>query len=150
MNTKIFFTLFYFLLILSAGQAQQIKYCEMIGKTVNEVIKVYGKPAHQDLSSSSMKCLFYQTKQGRSTFVADEKGVFQIHVDMLFGSEREAKKSIDNFLSGCSLKSYEIDTLNSGNYKILSPGVKMELTLFENTFTKNFEIKFVANRSESK
>lgn len=150
MNMKIFFTVFCFLPILDAAQAQQIKYCEMIGKTVNEVMKVYGKPAHQDLSTPSMKCLFYQTRQGRSTFVADEKGVFQIHVDMLFGSEREAKKSIDNFLNGCSLQNYEIDTLNTGNYKILSTGVKMELTLFENTFTKNFEIKFVANRSENK
>ncbi|MBI1939309.1 MAG: hypothetical protein HYS25_14460 [Ignavibacteriales bacterium] len=150
MNRKIFFTVFYFLLILSAGQAQQIKYCEMIGKTVNDVIKVYGKPAHQDFNSASMKCLFYQTKGGRSAFIADEKGVYQIQVDLLFGSEREAEKSINNFLNGCSQQAYKIDTLNTGNYKILSPGVKMELTLFENTFTKKFEIKFIANRSENK
>ncbi len=129
---------------------QQIKYCKMIGKSVNEVIQNYGKPVHQDLSNPAMKCLFYQTKTSRAAFIADEKGVYQIQVDLSYNSEKDAKKSIDDFLIDCGSQSYVIDTVSVGNYAIKAPSVKMELTMFENTYSKKYEIKFKADRSENK
>lgn len=130
--------------------SQQMKYCKMIGKSVNEVIKNFGKPVHQDLSNPSMKCVFYQTKSSRAAFIADESGVYQIQIDLSYNSGREANKSIDEFLGDCGSQSYSIDTVAVGNYSIRAPGVKMELTLFENTYSKKYEVKFKADRSENK
>lgn len=139
-----------FFLLYDNVYTQQMKYCKMVGKSVNEVIKNFGKPVHQDLSNPSMKCVFYQTKSSRAAFIADENGVYQIQVDLSYNSEREAKKSIDEFLGDCGSQSYGIDTVEVGNYSIRAPGVKMELTLFENTYSKKYEVKFKADRSENK
>ncbi|MBM4171269.1 MAG: hypothetical protein FJ214_05305 [Ignavibacteria bacterium] len=122
----------------------------MIGKSVNDVVNTYGKPVHQDLSNPDMKCVFYQTKRSRAAFIADKTGVYQIQVDLSFNTEKDAIRSIDDFLLDCGSESYQIDTLGVGNYDIRSSGVKMNLSLFENKYAKKYEVKFSANRSESK
>jgi hypothetical protein len=129
---------------------QQLKYCKMIGKSVNDVVSTYGKPVHQDLSNPDMKCIFYQTKTSRSAFIADKTGVYQIQVDLSFNTKKEAFRSVDDFLMDCASESYQIDTLSIGNYDIKSSGVKMNLSLFENKYAKKYEVKFIANRSELK
>jgi hypothetical protein len=130
--------------------AQQIKYCQMIGKEVKDIVKLYGKPVHQDLSNPDMKCVFYQTKTSRTTFIAGKEGVYQIQADLSYDTEKEAFKSIDRFLGDCGSQSYQIDTLSIGNYNIKAPGVRMSLNLFQNTYLKKFEVKFKAEKSETK
>lgn len=130
--------------------AQQIRYCQMIGKNVNDIIKTYGKPVHQDMSDPNMKCIFYQTKTSRTTFIADKTGVYQVQADLSYDTEKEAMKSIDGFLLDCGSQSYQIDTLSEGNYNIRASGVKMSLNLFQNTYLKKFEVKFKAEKSETK
>lgn len=152
MNTK---TRLLLLIIISAIITsnlfpQQVKYCQMIGKGMNDIIKAYGNPVHQDLSNPDMKCVFYQTKTSRTTFILGKEGVYQIQADLSYETEREAIKSIDGFLKDCGSQSYEIDTLNAGNYNIRAPGVKMSLNLFQNTYLKKYEIKFKADKSETK
>lgn len=129
--------------------AQQVKYCQMIGKKVDDVIRTYGKPVHQDLSNPDMKCIFYQTKTSRTTFIAGKEGVYQIQADLSYETEKDALKSIENFLNECGAQSYEIDTLSTGNYNIKAPGVRMSLNLFQNTYLKKYEVKFKADKSES-
>lgn len=130
--------------------AQQIRYCQMIGKNVNDILKTYGKPVHQDMSDPNMKCIFYQTKTSRTTFIADKTGVYQVQADLSYDTEKEAMKSIDGFLLDCGSQSYQIDTLNEGNYNIRASGVKMSLNLFQNTYLKKYEVKFKAEKSETK
>lgn len=150
MKTKIFFWMIISAAIVSSLSAQQVKYCQMIGKNVNDIIKIYGKPVHQDLSNPDMKCVFYQTKTSRTTFIAGKEGVYQIQADLSYDTENEAIKSIDGFLDECGSQSYQIDTLSIGNYNIKAPGVKMSLNLFQNTYLKKFEVKFKAEKSETK
>lgn len=147
---KIVFLILFSAAFVSNYYAQQVKYCQMIGKDINDIIKAYGKPVHQDLSNPDMKCVFYQTKTSRTTFVVGKDGVYQIQADLSYDTEKEAVKSIDGFLNDCGAQSYEIDTLSVGNYNIKAPGVKMSLNLFQNTYLKKYEVKFKADKSESK
>lgn len=152
MKTKI---KLFFLIIISATItsnlfAQQVKYCQMIGKDVNDIVKVFGKPVHQDFSNPEMKCVFYQTKTSRTTFIAGKEGVYQIQADLSYDTNKEAIQSIEGFLADCGSQSYQVDTLSIGNYNIKAPGVKMTLNLFENTYLKKYEVKFKAEKSESK
>ena len=148
--TKISITVLIFLMTLTNITAQQVKYCQMIGKNVNDIIKTYGKPVHQDLSDPNMKCIFYQTKTSRTTFISDKGGVYQVQADLSYDTEKEAMRSIDEFLSDCGSQSYEIDTLSAGNYNIKASGVRMSLNLFQNTYLKKYEVKFKAEKSETK
>ncbi|MEW6506801.1 MAG: hypothetical protein AB1432_03530 [Bacteroidota bacterium] len=150
MITKIFFLMILSAAVLSSLFAQNVKYCQMIGKDVNYVIRTYGKPVHQDLSNPDMKCVFYQTKTSRTTFIAGKEGIYQIQADLSYATEKEAIKSIDGFLGDCALQSYQIDTLSLGNYTIKAPGVRMFLNLYQNTYLKNYEVKFKAEKSEAK
>lgn len=147
---KLFSLIIISVAITSNYSAQQVKYCQMIGKKIDDVIKTYGKPVHQDLSNPDMKCIFYQTKTSRTTFIAGKEGVYQIQADLSFDTEKEALKSIDTFLGDCGSQSYEIDTLSVGNYNIWAPGVKMSLNLYQNTYLKKYEVKFKADKSESR
>lgn len=150
MKTAIRITLLFLLFISVQAIAQQVKYCQMIGKSVNQIINTFGKPVHQDLSNPDMKCIFYQTKSQRTTFIADKSGVYQIQADLSFDTQKDAMKSIDGFLADCGSQNYQVDTLNAGNYNIKASGVKMSLNLFENTYLKKYEVKFKAEKSESK
>ena len=150
MKTKIFFLMIISTVIFSDICAQQVKYCQMIGKGINDIIKIYGKPVHQDLSNPDMKCVFYQTKTSRTTFIAGNEGVYQIQADLSYDTENEAMKTIGGFLGDCGAQSYEIDTLSIGNYNIKAPVVRMSLNLFQNTYLKKYEVKFKAEKSESK
>jgi len=129
--------------------SQDTTICQLIGKSTQAVVNKYGKPLHQDKSNPSMECTFYQTKTSRMAFIADKTGVYQIQVDYYYNSKKEAEDAIKSFLSKCMAKSMQIDTLNTGDYKIIGAGVKMNLTLFENTYSKKYEVKFKADKSET-
>ncbi|MEG8946239.1 hypothetical protein [Rosettibacter firmus] len=130
--------------------SQDISLCQFIGKNSQEVIKKFGKPLHHDKSNPYMECIYYQTKNSRMAFIADKEGVYQIQVDFMYNSEKEAKNALSNFLTECGKQNMKIDTLNVGDFKIQGPGVRMNLTLFENAYSKKYEIKFKADRSTIK
>ena len=130
--------------------SQQTSLCELIGKNMNAVISQYGKPLHRDQSNPQMDCVFYQSKSSRMAFIADKQGVYQIQIDYYYSTKSDADKAVNEFISECGAKSMKIDTVNVSDFKISKPGVKMNLTLFENSFSKKYEIKFKADRSESK
>lgn len=137
-------------LFSTAVYSQDISLCQLIGKDSKEVIKKFGKPLHHDKSNPAMECIYYQTKNSRMAFIADQDGVYQIQVDFMYDSEKNARKAIDEFLSECGTRSLKVDTLNVSDYKITGSGVKMSLSLFENTYSKKYEVKFKADRSTIK
>lgn len=130
--------------------SQKTSLCDLIGKKVNAVISQYGKPNHHDKSNPSMECVFYQSKTSRMAFIADREGIYQIQVDYYYNSKNDAEKAMNGFMADCYAKSMTIDTLKINDFRISTHGVKMNLTLFENSYTKKHEIKFKAERSESK
>lgn len=145
------FVLMLFVLILPENiLSQQTSVCELVGKNMSAVLNQYGKPLHRDRSNPQMDCVFYQTKSARMAFVADKDGVYQIQIDYYYSTKDDADKAMNGFLTECGAKSMKIDTVNVSDFKISKPGVKMNLTLFENSFSKKYEIKFKADRSESK
>ncbi len=129
---------------------QDIPYCEMVGKSIGEVLKTYGKPRHHDKSNPAMECVFYQDKTKRVVFIGDKSGVYQVQADLLYSSGKEAQSLISKYLSSCTDQRFRIDTLHTGDYSIQKPGVKISLTLFENRYSNQFEIKIKADRSESR
>jgi len=128
--------------------AQETSLCEMIGKKTSAVISKYGKPQHHDKTSPYAECIFYQKKNTRLAFISDPTGVYQIQVDYSYNDEENARKSIDNFLNECGNKELIIDTLSNDDYRIIRTGVKMELTLFKNTYAGKYEVKFKAVKTE--
>jgi len=145
--TVILISLFVFPITI---HSQETSLCQLIGKNVKAVLNKYGKPLHHDKSNPAMECVFYQSKTARMAFIADKDGVYQIQVDYYYNSKKEADNSINNFLLQCTTNNLQIDTLKLGDYKIAGTGVKMNLTLFENTYSKKYEVKFKADRSEIK
>ena len=142
------FTTLFVLVFPQVLFSQDTTICHLLGKSSQAVINKYGKPLHQDKSNPSMECTFYQSKTARMAFIANKSGVYQIQVDYYYNSKIEAEKAINGFLSKCGTKSMQIDTLNTGDYKIMGEGVRMNLTLFENTYSKKYEVKFKADKSE--
>jgi len=150
MKKILFLLVFIVLIIPTVLQSQQSKVCDLIGKKSAAVINKYGKPLHHDKSNPLMECIFYQTQKSKMAFIADKDGVYQIQIDYFFNSKNEAEAELDGFLSECGSNKMVVDTINAGDYKIVGTGVKMDLTLFENSFSKKYEIKFKASRSENK
>ncbi len=150
MKIKLCFLAIFLFTFSCIVSAQDIQLCQFIGKDSKEVIKKFGKPVYHDKSNPYMECIYYQTKNSRMAFIADNEGVYQIQVDFMYNSEIEAKKALNNFLYECSSSNMKVDTVNIGDFKIQAPGVKMSLTLFENKFSKKYELKFKAGRSTIK
>ena len=141
-----------FIIILVSGNifAQEVSLCQVLGKNVRTVIQKFGRPLHHDKSNPTMECVYYQTKSSRLAFIANKKGVYQIQADYYYTSKGTADKAMDSFLSKCGTKDMVVDTVSSGDYKIAGSGVRIELTLFENTYSKKYEVKIKASQSEDK
>lgn len=134
-------------IIPSPNISQNLKVYQIIGKKIDFVISKFGKPAHQDRSNPNMQCIFYKTNNSQSVFVSDNEGVFQAECSYNYSSKSSANVELNNFLTKCKNEGYEIDTINSAEYDLSSSGVKINATLFENNFSKKYEIKVKANKS---
>jgi hypothetical protein len=142
--------LFLFLINLNTIYSQPNTLCQFIGKKLNSVVSKFGKPLHRDTSNPAMEYIFYQNNSYKLAFIADNGGVYQIQADYFYNSKNDANKELEKFILECGSKGLTVDTVKTGDYKIDAPGVRMNLTLFNNTFSKKYEVKFKADRSESK
>ena len=142
------FALLFLIALPNVLFSQDTTICHLLGKNTQAVVNKYGKPLHQDKSDPTMECTFYQSKTSRMAFIANKSGVYQIQVDYYYNSKDKADDAISGFLSTCGSKSMQIDTVNTGDYRILGTGVRMSLTLFQNTYSKKYEVKFKADKSE--
>lgn len=139
----------FFFFLFTSTLAQNINVHEMLGKNLNQVISVYGKPAHQDRSNPAMECLFYKTEAYQMVFVANKEGVFQAEGCKTFNSKTAAENQLNKIISECLSKGFETDTLNASEFNVHKPGVKMILSIFENNYSQKYEVKVKANKSES-
>ena len=129
--------------------AQDLGIYKFIDKPMSQVIQHYGKPAHQDNSNPAMVCAFYQTKTYRYVFVSNQNGVFQVEGNISFSSNSSAASAISKLISELQTEGFESDTVGTGDYNLSGPNVKMDLTLFENSYSKKYEVRIKANKSES-
>ena len=141
------FVLLFFLFIHSTFSQDLYTY-QMIGKTMNYAISKYGKPAHQDLSNKSMQCVFYKTQKYQTVFVANEKGIFQCESSLCYDKKSAANSNLVNFIRKCKTEGYQIDTVNVAEYNLSGQGKKLNISLFENTYSNKYEVKVKANKSE--
>lgn len=117
---------------------------EMIGKKLSEVTAVYGKPVHQDKSNPAMICVFYQNQTEQKTFVANQSGVFQAEVNLKFDNKSKANQMISDYISQCQKNGFVSDTLNVNEFNISKTGTRVNLSLFENNYSKKYEVKIKA------
>lgn len=139
------FIILFFLFLPS--YAQDINVQEMIGKKLDTVIKTYGKPVHQDRSNPSMECIFYKSNVYQMVFVANQEGVFQAEGSKAFNSNSSAQKALHDLLAKCQSQDYKTDTINVAEFNLNKPGVRMNISVFENTYSKKYEVKVKANKS---
>ena len=146
-RVKLFLLPVFFLLIYSSViYSQKVPVYEMIGKRVKSVTNTYGKPVHRDKSDPTLECLFYQTKTLRMVFVAGKTGVFQAESTRGLNSSNSAKKHLSAIIAGCIEKGINVDTLNAEDYKISNDKMRAEVTLFQNSYSKKYEVRVKATR----
>ncbi|MDH3267950.1 MAG: hypothetical protein OEM46_03755 [Ignavibacteria bacterium] len=146
---NLFFVLFFLLFIIpDLLTAQDISVHYFIGKPKSDVIKKYGKPAHQDNSNPNMMCMFYQTKTNRMIFVSDKTGIYQSEATANYNSEAKARNVVDDFITGSVGDGFAVDTVSANDFQLYKSGVKANLQVSENKITKNFDVNVKANRSE--
>lgn len=129
------------------NNSQNLKIYQIIGKKMDYVVSHFGKPAHQDRSNKEMQCIFYKTDNSQSVFVGNKAEVFQAECSKTFDSKSAADNELISLIKGCKNEGYEIDTLNISEYNMNIPGIKINVSLFENNFSKKYEIKVKANKS---
>ncbi len=147
MLAKIFLCAISFYFFTPAVFSQDVKVHKLIGKNLETVISKYGKPAHQDRSNPAMECIFYKTQTYQLVFVADNQGVFQAEASKVYNDKSSAINSLDKMISECIAEGCNPDTINAHEFGLQGGGFKANLSLFENTYSKKYEIKVKANRS---
>ena len=143
---KSVFVLLFFSFIDSV-YSQDLNTYQMIGKSMDYAISKYGKPAHKDLSNKSMQCVFYKTKTYQTVFVANEGGVFQCESSVCYNKKSVARSNLSDLINKCKKEGYQIDTVNVAEFNLYGKGTKLNISLFENTFSNKYEVKIKANKS---
>ncbi len=146
---KMFFALFFLIFIIpDLLTAQDISVHYFIGKPKSDVIKKYGKPAHQDNSDPNMMCMFYQTKTNRMIFVSNKEGVYQSEATVNYSSEVNARTAVNDLIKASVTEGFTIDTVSVNDFQLYKPGVKADLQMTENKIKKNYDLSLKAHRSE--
>jgi hypothetical protein len=143
---SVFVLIFFF--IINSTLSQDLNTYQMVGKSMDYAISKYGKPAHQDLSNKSMQCVFYKTKTYQTVFVANEQGIFQCESSVYYDKKSEANQNLSSLISKCNKDGFSIDTVNIAEFNIYRNGLKLNVSLFENTYSNKYEVKVKASRSE--
>ena len=146
-DSFIFKLFFLFLFISGFSFAQDINVLKYIGKSKTEVIKKYGTPVHQDNSDPAMMCMFYKSSWGSMIFVSDKEGVYQAEVSATYDKEKEARSTIDSFISGSLSDGFAVDSVTTSDFQLHKTGVKADLQISENKLTRKYDIKVKANRT---
>ena len=128
--------------------SQELAVQNYIGKSLDIVINNFGKPVHKDLANKSMQCVFYKTNTYQYVFVADNEGVYQAEATLSFDRRSTAMSRMNEFITNCMNQGMKTDTLGVTDFNIICKGARVDLTLFENKYSKQYQIKVKANRSE--
>ncbi len=134
-------------LIFSSGlSAQDLYVYEFVGKTMDEVINHYGKPAHMDKSNPTMMCMFYKKQKDNMVFVSDESSIFQADALMYFESQGAAENEINKVISSALKKNFTADTLSTTEYKFNKTDVGFYLNFSTDPNSSKYQVKVHAER----
>lgn len=134
------------LLIPTSFLAQDKPVYDLIGKNISDVPLTYGKPTYYDKSSPEMECIFYKAKTNRMVFVGNKEGIFQAEMCTTITTEGAAKKVFDRIITRSIKEGFRADTLSVDVINLKRPGTEMDLSLFNNTYAKQFEINLKAKK----
>jgi hypothetical protein len=128
--------------------AQDINVYNLIGKKLSEVIKIYGKPVHQDKSNPAMVCTFYKGDDGTMAVVSDNKGVYQAETYKSYSSSASARSEIDKSISRAISKGFTCDTVSIDDFQIIKSGIKSTLQVNKNKISNKTDVHAKAVRRE--
>ena len=134
------------LLIPTSLFAQNKPVYDLIGKKISAVSVTYGKPTYHDKSTPEMECIFYKSKTNRMVFVGNKEGIFQAEMCTTITKEGTARKVFDMIVARSIKEGFNSDTLKADVINLKRPGTNIDLTLFNNTYAKQYEINLKAKK----
>jgi len=126
--------------------AQELYVNKFIGKSINDVLKVYGNPVHKDNSIPSMVSWFYQSKDKRYVFVSDKNGIIQSEASVYYSSIESAKAILDKFTSNSVKEGYTVDTLLANEFHLHIQNIDTDLSLIVNKNSNKIAINIKARK----
>lgn len=139
--------LFFLLLIIpSTFLAQSRPVYDMIGRKISTISDSYGKPTYHDKSSPEMECIFYKSKTNRMVFVGNREGIFQAEMCTTITDAGRARKVFDDIIAKSMKSGFKSDTLSNDMVNLVRPGTNVDLSIFHNTYAKQFEINLKAKK----
>ncbi|MBU2491823.1 MAG: hypothetical protein KJ571_04300 [Bacteroidetes bacterium] len=139
----------YFILLLlipTSFLAQDKPVYDIIGEKISKVAATYGKPTYHDKSSPEMECIFYKGKTNRMVFVGNKDGIYQAEMCTTITEKSTAKNVFDRIITKSISEGFKADTLNAEVINLKRPGTEMDLSLFNNTYAKQYEINLKAKK----
>ena len=139
---------FFLLLLLVPASllAQDKPVYDMIGKKISAVSATYGKPTYHDKSTPEMECIFYKSKTNRMVFVGNKEGIFQAEMCKIITNKQKARGVFDGIVARSISEGFNADTLSTDVINLRRPGTNMDLSLFNNTYAKQYEINLKAKK----
>ena len=135
------------LLIPTSLLAQDKLVYNMIGKKISAVPATYGKPTYHDKSTPAMECIFYKSKTIRMVFVGNKEGIYQAEMCTTITNAGRAKGVFDRIIAKSIKKGFTADTLSTDVITLKRPGTNVDLSLFHNTYVKQYEINLKAKKT---
>ena len=135
------------LLIPTSLLAQDNAVYKLIGEKISKVSVTYGKPTYHDKSTPEMECIFYKAKTNRMVFVGNKDGIFQAEMCTTITDKGSAKKVFDSIISKSVKEGFSVDTLTAEKINLKRPGTEMDVSLFNNTYAKQYEINLKAKKT---
>ena len=80
-------------------------------------------------------------------FVSDAEGIYQAEASASYNNEKDARWSVDAFISGSLSNGFTVDTVTTSDFNLSKSGVKVDLQIAENKLSKKFDIRVKANKS---
>ena len=146
---KLLFVLIFLFLFSFSLSAQDINVHNFIGKKQSDVIKKFGKPAHQDNSNPEMLCMFYQYGTNSMIFVANDKGIYQAEANVSYNTEKAARADLSSMISNSISNGFAVDTVTVSDFKLNKTGVNVLLQIAENKISNKYDVRVKATKSES-
>ncbi len=146
---KLLLSVIFLFLFSFSLSAQDINVHNFIGKKQSDVIKKFGKPAHQDNSNPEMLCMFYQYGSNSMIFVSNSDGIYQAEANVSYNNEKAARTDLSSMISNSLTNGFAIDTVTVSDFKLSKPGVNAQLQMTENKISMKYDVRVKATKSES-
>lgn len=135
-----------FLIIPTSLLAQDNPVYDLIGEKISKVAATYGKPTYHDKTSPEMECIFYKSQTNRMVFVGNKEGIYQAEMCTTITEQVTARNVFDRIIARSINEGFKADTLSADVINLKRPGTQMDVSLFNNTYAKQYEINLKAKK----